>query len=170
VLAPANSSIALSDNTQVDVLAFEMDGSTNAVRTIQTRLLYVYLRVEDEALQALLNVLVAARDNPGLAGVERSQLFYCSLKQIDQPMAIKARLVHARERASGDATILKLNRVPMTASKKAKAERPISTLVIYCITHLLSFGWMLVNTIFSASKAATTEGSISSPHGDFNIT
>ncbi len=115
-----------------------MDGSTNACKTIQPRLLYVYLRVEDEALQALLNVLVAARNDPGLSGVERSQLpFYCSLKQIDQPMAIKARLVHARERASGDATMLELNREPMTASKKAKAERPISTLLIYCIAYLL---------------------------------
>ncbi len=116
-----------------------MDGSTNACKPIQPRLLYVYLRVEDEALQALLNVLVAARNDPGLSGVERSQLpFYCSLKQIDQPMAIKARLVHARERASGDATILKLNREPMTANKKANAERPINPLLIYCIACLLS--------------------------------
>ena len=53
MLAPANSSIALSDHIQVDVLVFDVAGSKNAVKTIQTRLLYVYLPVEDEALQGL---------------------------------------------------------------------------------------------------------------------
>jgi len=43
----------LSDNTQIDVLDFDVDGSKNAVKTIQTRLLNVYLPVEDEALQGL---------------------------------------------------------------------------------------------------------------------
>jgi hypothetical protein len=129
----------LSDHIQIDVLVFDVDGSKNAVKTIQTRLLYVYLPAEDEALQAFLNFLSAARDSLRLSGGERYQLpFYCSLKQIDQPMAIKARLVHAREKASGATPIIgKLNRVPMTANKKANAERPISTLVIYSIACLL---------------------------------
>jgi hypothetical protein len=43
----------LSDHIQVDVLASEMDGSKNAVKTIRTRLLNVYVPAEDEALQGL---------------------------------------------------------------------------------------------------------------------
>ena len=92
-----------------------------------------------------LNLLSMALENPRLTRVERPQTpFYFSLKQIDSPIAIKARLVHALEKASGGTPIiLPANRVPMTANRKPNAERPISALLIYFIAYLL-LCWVLV--------------------------
>jgi len=92
-----------------------------------------------------LNLLSMALENPRLVGVERPQtLFYFSLKQTDSPIAIKARLVHAREKASGGTgMILRPIRVPMAAKRKLTAARPISAFLIYSIAYLL-LCWDLV--------------------------
>ena len=81
-----------------------------------------------------------ALQNTNMPRVERPQTPFFSLKQIDSPIAIKARLVHAREKASGGTPmILPGNRVPMTANRKLNAEKPISALLIYSIAYLLLY-------------------------------
>ena len=80
-----------------------------------------------------------ALESPLLTRVKQPQTpFYFSLKQIDSPIAIKARLVHAREKASGGTPMILLkSRVPMNANRKPTVGRPISAFVIYSIAYLL---------------------------------
>ena len=64
--------------------------------------------------------------------------YCCVLKQIDNPNAIRARLLLAREKASGEVWMMSvLSNEPTTARRKANAARAISALVMYCIVYLL---------------------------------